>query len=417
MFACGLPTILILCNFVPAAQSDASARPTELKVAIQELFKTGIGPRRSREDAKAAYERAQRLAPGDPRLDYAWGLVQLRWLERDEGHTALMRAATPDSVVFLPATKASIWDKLARRASFTDGLSQLQDFARQVARMEQGPEATEAALWLGELFGVLHATARKSDLAKISDAQGAIQRTMNRDDLTRGWRKGQAVLRSRLKAREDAERKRLQARVDKAEKDAEATLARISKRLDDIGLSKLDAETSMRRLRETAEEMIRDIDSELRDVDARYRDRVSDVRSYTNDYYSELRDFARDVEDARRCGNLAEFYRSRSTLAKQRNLASRESRVLMASSERDKVLRYAQRLMNLRANVARQYQQRTGQIIKAEQTANRLAVGLAQKKKDLALGAPKLMKQRKPSFRTLFPFRIEDECDRLLKLF
>jgi len=92
---------------------------------------------------------------------------------------------------------------------------------------------------------------------------------------------------------------------------------------------------------------------------------------------------------------------------------------MIASGERDSVLRSAQTLMAQRANVVREYQQRAGQILQSEKEAARWSAILAKKQAKLVdqTASPRQPEPRKPTFRTLLPFRIQDERDRLLESF
>ncbi len=92
---------------------------------------------------------------------------------------------------------------------------------------------------------------------------------------------------------------------------------------------------------------------------------------------------------------------------------------MIASGERDSVLRSAQALMTRRTNVMREYQERTGQILQSEKEAARWSAILAKKQAKLVdqTANPKQLKPRKPTFRTLLVFRIQDERDRFLNSF
>ena len=80
-----------------APKSDEPATSPELRAAVRALVnepwsKTADGLTR----AQAAFQQADAIAPHDVRIDYAWALMQLRYLRFDEAEKTLLQVIAVD---------------------------------------------------------------------------------------------------------------------------------------------------------------------------------------------------------------------------------------------------------------------------------------------------------------------------------
>ncbi len=151
--------------------AESAALVNHFKRAFEEGF--AIGPTRLQE-AEKHLAQARRLAPRDPRVDYAHGLVLVRQSHVEQA-IAPFKAAIENDKSYWPAWQAAIWAQLAANR-YESGLKQLDEYAQAVEEAETRNEVSEAqrdaARWIGQLIESL---ARSADSKKLHDLLAAHQ--------------------------------------------------------------------------------------------------------------------------------------------------------------------------------------------------------------------------------------------------
>lgn len=122
-------------------------------------------------------DRAQSVAAGDPRVDFAWALVQLRYLRYSDAEKTLngIHQASPG---YWPATQAKIHLTLLMK-KYSAALTEIDRFSERVAatnaESSRAEDRREAAEFLGKLFGYLEGPAAKSvSQATVAEVRGRI---------------------------------------------------------------------------------------------------------------------------------------------------------------------------------------------------------------------------------------------------
>lgn len=138
----------------PSFRSD-EARTAYLN-ELSALLAQGADTRRgSLDDAARHYEAARHIVAGDQRLEYAYGLVLLRFLRYDES-AAQFEAAVAADDAYLPAHQAAAWVKLLRREyePAQKALVRLASAIETHAAEYPGFAARDAsAFWVGRALG------------------------------------------------------------------------------------------------------------------------------------------------------------------------------------------------------------------------------------------------------------------------
>src|SRR5579863_4234020 len=150
----------------PLAEVDEAAIEGHLRAAFDEGYI--VGPRRLQAAQKHLAD-ARRLAPGDPRIDYATGLVFLKQGQVKPATAQFDSAIRREGTAYWPAWQAVIWAHLSEK-QYETGLARLDEFAVIVRKAEQPDELSEAqreaARWVGQLF---EAVSRWPESRKFDD--------------------------------------------------------------------------------------------------------------------------------------------------------------------------------------------------------------------------------------------------------
>ena len=148
--------LALLCFCVPQAFAQGPSKDdTKLHEAMQQMFDAGIGPKRSASKATAAYEHAKRISSNDPRVTYAWGLIQYRRMKRDEGLKLLADAAKQGPATYFPARQATVWFLLSSKRTRQRALAEAETLAQELTQSpnaENQKQRLETAEWLSCLL-------------------------------------------------------------------------------------------------------------------------------------------------------------------------------------------------------------------------------------------------------------------------
>ncbi len=155
-----------------------SAEPLPAAYADQVDWLLGSGLDRGGSWEKAQIER-QRTLPADladPRLEFAWALVCLRWAKYDQAEESLIKATRAEAKPYWPA-----WRNLVRleaaREDYPDALRQAGWLARALAGVADDSDSEEVANWLGRMLAFLELAAQRSDdfAAEVARYDGKIR--------------------------------------------------------------------------------------------------------------------------------------------------------------------------------------------------------------------------------------------------
>jgi len=168
-------------SFLPqpaSAAEPAGATDPQLRDALTKLL---TDPWEKSADGLIAadgfHRQAKGVAAGDPRVDFALALVQLRYLRFTEAEKTLTRLSTA-APNYRPATQAKIHLSILMK-KHSQALTELDAYSRRVAAT---PDATpdaearrEGAEFIGSIFGYLEGPAAKSiSQASVADVRGKV---------------------------------------------------------------------------------------------------------------------------------------------------------------------------------------------------------------------------------------------------
>ena len=226
----------------------SAANEAALAECLKDAFDEGyiVGPRRMQE-AQKHLAHARRIAPGDPRIDYAQGLMLLKQSQMKPAVAQFEAAIGREEARYWPAWQASIWGHLVEK-HYESGLSKLDEFAETVQKAEKPDEVSEAqrtsARWIGQL---IEALSRCADSKKVHDLLAAhevhLLDTFG-DELSEELEAGRESIREREfeleqaagAARQTADKSNERRRKDKA--------ARLEKDLEGLSNAKKDSAKS-----------------------------------------------------------------------------------------------------------------------------------------------------------------------------
>ena len=140
--------------------------------------------------ARQAFTAAERLAKGDPWVDYAYGLVLHKLGVSKEAAAHFQKAADAPGKPCLPALQATIWVHVASE-DWDPGLKRLKELLDRIQRdakaTTRSVEALEAATWLGRVMGYLESPASDPGKfeAQIAQFERSIGKTLSEEYLYR----------------------------------------------------------------------------------------------------------------------------------------------------------------------------------------------------------------------------------------
>jgi hypothetical protein len=244
----------------PAAEAALAGH---LKDAFEEGFV--IGPRHLQEALKHL-NLARRAAPGDPRVDYAHGLVLLKQSQMKPAVAQFEAALKQDDGRYWPAWQAAIWGYLVDK-QFETGLNKLDDYAEVVHAAEKPDEVSEAqrdaARWIGQL---IEALTRCADSKKLHDLLAAHQVHLLEtfgDELSEAVEAGRESIRDREFVLEQAVGTARQVADKEKERRKQDRSTRLDKDLEGLGKAKEDANKSAEEWKEWLDETLAKADKQL----------------------------------------------------------------------------------------------------------------------------------------------------------
>jgi hypothetical protein len=247
----------------PLSPVAAAALAGHLKDAFDEGLV--IGPRHLQE-AQKHLELARRAAPGDPRVNYAQGLVLLKQSQMKQALVQFQAALKLDGGRYWPAWQAAIWGLLINK-QYEEGLNRLDEYAALVQAAEKPDEISEAqrdaARWIGRL---LEALSRCADSKKVHDLLAAhmvqLLDTFG-DELSEEVESGRESIREREFALDQAAGASRQAADKDKERRRKDRSTKLDKDIEGLGKEKDDAKKSAAEWKEWLDETLKKADKEL----------------------------------------------------------------------------------------------------------------------------------------------------------
>src|SRR5262245_21063736 len=246
----------------PLSPATESALAGHLKNAFEEGFV--IGPRHLQEAVKNL-NLARRAAPGDPRVEYAHGLVLLKQSQMKPA-VAQFEAALKQDGRYWPAWQAAIWACLVDK-QYDAGLDKLDDYAKVVQAAENPDEVSEAqrdaARWIGQL---IEALTRCADSRKLHDLLAAHQVHLLEtfgDELSEAVEAGREAIRDREFALEQAAGVARQIADKEKERRKQEKSSKIDKDLEGLGKATEDAKKSAEEWKEWLDDTLAKADKQL----------------------------------------------------------------------------------------------------------------------------------------------------------
>jgi hypothetical protein len=237
---------------------------------LVEMFQTGFGRGANPlKEARRHYDAARSEAKGDPRVDYAFGLVLLKQLRSKEA-LAQFESVTKSAPDYWPGWEALIWCHFAAK-DHAQGYSQLKEFARRLADSRSDlVERQASAEWVGQ---VIAAVQKSADTIKQREAllrEDEALKEIFGPELQPSYTGGKAhvnSLHSMLEEDVQQTRETMQARQEKerAEKEVE-----VAKDLEASAEKRESLKKSAEELKKSLDEQVANFDKQLSRLEKDY---------------------------------------------------------------------------------------------------------------------------------------------------
>lgn len=431
-----IATMLLLLTFVdaPSAQTDDGEK---LGAIVTEMFDAGIGPGRSAAKAHSAYEQARRRAPADPRIKHAWGLIQYRRMKRDEAMKLFAEAADAGAETYFPARQTAVWLLISSSKNRKRGLAEIQTLAHQLA--DATDEATRQsrlaiAEWISEILAAARKTAtRAADVIEIESVEQKVREILDAGKLSDSWAAGRLAIENRYAAEVQDGAAQAAAAAKKAEAESKNTINRIEQRLKDITKDAKTSQLDKTDLLAALEEALTRIAAEFGrlETDYQFLDRQAQaVRLSIDDVQRRITAFenfgttnpgGRLVPDGRGGTRSNQRVQNAQAVLLQQELFKWQGEYWGIVDKANGVVTQANNLGAYRTRVIRDYERRSGEIVKKQNQMSEWSSRLKQRKgrvsKEKAIAKQKPSRAKKVTFKMLMPFDIKAERDQLLASF
>lgn len=210
--------------------------------------------------AQRHYETARDQSGGDPRVEYAYGLVLLKQLKNKEALAQFQAATKTTGPEFWPAWQALVWSHLVAK-DYTEGYVRLTEFAKRLANSKADlSERQQSAEWMGQVIAALQKSVdtvkQREALVRQDETLKEILGAALGPSLARGK---SAVNSLHALMEEDVQLTREQAEAREAKEQAE----RQAQNAKDLEASAEKKEN----LKKTAEESKKSLDDQLSAID------------------------------------------------------------------------------------------------------------------------------------------------------
>lgn len=413
-----------------AASTAVSGEHAKVGEKLKEAFDDGfvIGPKRLQEAAKLLVQ-ARKLAPDEPRVDYAHGLVLLKQSQNKPAVVQFEAAIKHDGGPFWPAWKAAIWSHFVEK-QYEPGLKRLVEFARHVREAAPGePTAAQrdAAHWIGQILEALTIIPdAKKHKGSIAEHQAQTLDALG-DSLSLAVEEGRELLRARAvelgiaaaASRDTAEqidKRRKQDQSDKLDKD-----------LEGVDKAKEEAAKSKDDWKKWLDDALPQFDKQLGQLDKDYlalQQRGAALEQQYIQAGTRLTAINANLSllnprntDPITLGNLRE-----QALVMQNQMLAYQVEYNLNLERVSNLAQRAAGVADQRATAIGRYEQATGDLLKKNSDLDKWSTRLKDKKQKLTAkpgkGSKKDVDKKLPaSMKTLMPLDLERERDEVLAAF
>jgi len=420
----------------PAAVAKPLSAADEAAVAehLKEAFENGyiLGPKRTA-DAQKHFAQARKVAPSDPRIDYAHGLVLVKQSQIKAAVGQFEAAVKQDGGRYWPAWQAAIWGHLVDK-QYEAGLKRLDEYAEVVKAAEKPDEISEAqrtaARWIGQLIESL---SRCADSKKVHDLLAEhevhLLDTFG-DELSAAVEAGRETIREREfeldqasgSARAAAARKKQLRNEDKASK--------IEKDIEGLGKEKENAKKSAEDAKKQIEEYVAKSDKTLGQLEKDYQFLNQRAQSIYQSYTlagTQLTAMNLSMNPAalKNMGPLGASQMQQQYLQVQNQMTSYQLEYNATLGRMSEVADRGSAAMQERMAAVKQYESDTGDLLKKNADLDKWASRLKDQKQKLtaenlpAKGTKKAAADKKQpiTLKTFLPLDLEGEKAHLLASF
>jgi hypothetical protein len=418
----------------PLSAADETALAGHLKEAFEEGYV--VGPRRLQE-AQKHLALARRLAPGDPRVDFASGLVLLKQSQVKQAGAQFEAAARRSGAPSWPAWQAAIWGQLVEK-QYEPGLKKLVEFAEMVQNSEAADEVSEAqrdaARWAGQM---IEALSRCADSKKARDLVSIYQMKLLKtfsDELAESLVAGRESIRQRALALDEAAGTAQNLADEKKERRKQAKTARLDKDLAGLGKEKQTAAKTAEEWKTWIDDALAKSDKQLGLLERDYRFLDQRAQSLTQSILLVGREItALELTASRQTSRTSGQFVMQNV---QMQLMQRQNQMLGYQMEyndtvgrQQQIAEQANLAMQDRADAIKRYEAATGQLVGKNADLDKWTARLQDEKQKLTVqkpaapgaktGSKKGNADQKPQFtlKSYVPLDFDLERDRLLASF
>ena len=423
-----------ICVADPKTENERESKwireNSELVEPLQKGFDEGfvIGPKRLQE-ANKSFSQARRIAPSDPRVDYAQGLVAIKQSQLKPA-LAQFQAAVDLDANYWPARQALIWTQFVEK-KYEPGFKQLVDFAKRVQAAAPAGKTTEAqhaaTRWIGQVLAAAsqaETTKRHSELigGYVDDVFSAIG-----DELWGSLEEGREIFNEREFVRGQTEglSKLAAERSEKIRR--ERKTAQIDKNLDAAAKAKDDAEKSKEEWKTWIDRELTKSDQELERLEANFKD--LEVRGKS--LFQSITSTGQEITAMELTLSTLNPRTTPPMVMQnaQQQYSQRQSQLLNLQFEYNAnlgrmsvVAQAGAQATALRDEKIAQYEKSTGELVKKNAALTKWSDRLSNQKQKMAIkkpgkgGADKAADKKNgpPAFRQMVPFDLQHEKDLII---
>lgn len=435
--AIGLLLTVVSCPLVRADDENRSGREQpavsspasrSVQTLLEEGFAAGSGKAQAAQKQAAL---AQKLAPQDPRVNYAYGLVLLKLAQNANARSQFDAAVKQPGPAYWPAWQASIWTALVNR-QYDAGMKQLDEYVGLVARPVEEPRAKQAqldaAVWIGQMVEALDKIVEqpKRTRDRIAQSEEHIRKTFS-DELHDAFNSGREAIRDRYDEATGQLALREEVQAKKEERDLQDQSAKVNSDIGNVEKQKEDTARSAEELKKLLEEQIAALDKQLGELERDYQLLERRAESVQRSYILAGREVtALQLQSQGATGSRTSTVNQQQVQQqlqqRQNQMAAYELEYNATTLRMSQVAQGARGVVAQRANVIRDYELATGQLVKKNAALDKWSSRLSDKKKKLSAATAKAgttpAKDVKiKSLAALVPFDLEGEKVRVLKSF
>lgn len=431
----GLRCAVLQADDAPAAAPAAKPAVSDSPVAAQLSSAFGAGFTAGRKqllEAQKSLDRARKLAPGDPRIDFAHGLILLKQSQTRLAIEQLESAAGGEDESYFPAWQVMIWIHFGER-KYDRGFKLLNEFASVVKKAGQGeeiaPDQREAAQWIGQLLECIAACDDSARFREqLSDNTSQVSRTLG-EQFVSPVEAGRVSFRNRLLLSKETVSKAASSKAVETPEQIKRRLKQersddLTKNLDKTNKAKEKAAKSKEEWQKRLDDALIEFDKQLDTLNRKYESLEKEAAPFRAEFLR-IQAKTRNFTLATAGENLFDM-----RVQADNNLAAYNQVYVQMTG----VAEQAAVVVQNRSDAIASYQEATHEIFKETARLDKYAAMFDNKKKKLEGGpaagkaaksgakgagnkAPATDRAPVASFKVIFPLDFDSERDRLLASF